>query len=277
MTNSNDIEAIFERLATRTLTEADVQLLRDTIINQNVAQTGNKYAVNIGNVTGYIHIGDSITYEGTDTTIIREILQKLENIQRQPPQVSNQEILRYLQGRYPPRDPGIGRIYLLIIVPATWLIVSLIISGLLYKYPPNSTTIILQSFSVLLGSGLQLYYIGIACLRMLNYKLRARLGFLLVAPLIVWVLIIVYCSVLESILISAKIIAGVNFIELTVILFVSYGVLACLGTWLGGRVHGSSTVMIDRWLFWSFSPFITIFHLHRCLFQFVGQIFGWGR
>lgn len=276
MTNPYDIEAIFERLTTGNFTETDVKFLRDAIksnTNQDVIQLDNEYAVNIGNATGPINLGDNIIYQGVDAETIREILRLLRDIDRRPSVVSNAEILRILQGRYHPLGFGRGRFYLPIMVLASWLIISLIISSLIYKYQPNSTAVILKTFLVFLGYGLQLYYVVIGVLLMVNYRVRTRLGFLLIAPIIVWILLNIYFVLLEYILISARILANVNFINSVLIVFASYTVLALLGFFLAGRFNETFTGMIDRWLFLSFSPLITVFRLHFYLLHFVYQIF----
>lgn len=127
MTNRYDTEAIFERLTTGNLTETDIQFLRNSItrsINQDVVQIGNKYAVNIGQSTGLINLGDNITYQGVEAETIREILRSLRDIQRQQPLVSNAEALRYLQRQYAvlPR-PGVPFQWQVLL---SWLILSFV-------------------------------------------------------------------------------------------------------------------------------------------------------
>ncbi|MUG95789.1 hypothetical protein F7734_26905 [Scytonema sp. UIC 10036] len=279
MINSDNIKSIFERLIKGRLTKKDVHILRDAIdsnTNQDVIQIGNKYAVNIGNSTGSINLGDNITYQGVDAETIREILRSLRDIQKQKPLVSNGEILSILRRKYPSLELGRGRFYLPILVLASWLIISLIISILISKYQPNSTVIILKTFLVFLGYGMQLYYPIIGCVLMFNYHIRSKFVFLLIFPVIVWLLLNTYCTLVEYILISGRIFATANFINLVLIVFIAYAVLAYLGNLLAGRFHISFTGLMDRWLIWSFSPFITVFRLHFYLFLLVGHIFRFG-
>jgi Effector-associated domain 10/NACHT domain len=74
MSDDRDFDAIFDRIANRTVTEEDIQILRQlrrAPEGQNVIQIG-KYSVNIGEGRD-IHIGDKI-YQSTDAQTIRTIL-----------------------------------------------------------------------------------------------------------------------------------------------------------------------------------------------------------
>ncbi|MCP2729033.1 hypothetical protein [Limnofasciculus baicalensis] len=140
MNNFNNVEDLFERLATRNLTEADISILRNSLarsINQDVVQIGNQTAVNIGSA-GSINIGNHITYQGTDAETIREILQSLREIERQRPLVSNSEALHYLRQQYPVR-PGVPFQWQVLV---GWLILSFVcLIALLFYQTSNSLQI----------------------------------------------------------------------------------------------------------------------------------------
>jgi Effector-associated domain 10 len=140
MTNPYDLESLFERLATGSATESDIQFLRRSISrsnDQNVIRVGNKYDVNIGQASGSIHIGDNITYQGENAREIREILRLLQNVQRQQPLVSDSEVLRRLRQRQPLREtssiPFQGQVLV------SWVVVSLVCAVALFFSQPSTT------------------------------------------------------------------------------------------------------------------------------------------
>jgi Effector-associated domain 10 len=163
MNSQGPLESIFERLATGEFSESDIQFLRNSIRsndNPNLFQVGNKYAVNIGQSTGDIHIGDNITYQGLDANAIRAILREVRAIQNQQPLASNSEFLQRLRYRNQFRElPGVpfqGEIL------GCWGILSFTGSVILIMNQSSSNSLKIQSLSDFLSLWMGLYFISTA-------------------------------------------------------------------------------------------------------------------